>query len=912
MPSTLKKSLLIVFFYCSSWAGFAQRAAYWQQSVQYRLAVSLNDTTKSLDGTLTLEYTNQSPDTLTSIWFHLWPNAYKNDRTAFSDQLLENGRTDFYFSPDAQKGYINQLHFTVNEIKAVTINQAQYPDIIELLLPTPLLPGKTATINTPFHVQLPYNFSRGGYINQSFQITQWYPKPAVYDAKGWHAMPYLDQGEFYSEFGDYEVTINVPKDYIVAATGIKENESVANGIKTIRYTQKMAHDFAWFADKNFVVITDSVELGQKQVALQVYHYPSKKDEWKNSIRYLKNALTTKSQWLGTYPYATATVVERPDKNGGGMEYPTITLISNPHNEKELDLLIYHEIGHNWFYGILGSNERKYPWMDEGMNTYYDNRYEEANYPTQNKQTNFINKRLPAAPMASMLEGVIRSQKDQAIDNESASFSALNYGLIAYYKTGQWMRLLERTLGLPQFDSAMQRYYQAWQFKHPYPQDFKNVMQSAGLQNADSLFALLNKKGSIQPTITRSWKTVGIFSAHETHRYHYLGIAPAIGYNLYDRWMAGVVLHNYTFPADRFQFVLSPMYATGSKQLNGVANVSFRMYPGHNGQTFVPAISYMHFTGGQFTDSTGRKNQLPFTKISPSLTYRFGNKNPKSTLSTFVRWKTSIIQETKVQFSRDTVLQTNLIQYPKKQRVLHQLQLSIEDFRALYPYSAVFQADKGKNFARIQFTGNYFFNYPSKGGLSLRVFAGKFFYTGTKNYLTAYQTDPYHLNLSGAKGYEDFAYNNYFVGRNEYEGFANQQIMIRDGGFKVRTDLLSQKIGKTDNWLAAVNLTSTIPAAFNPLAVLPIKLPLRLFFDIGTYAEAWKKNANTGKFLYDGGIQLSLFKNIVNIYCPLVYSKVYKDYFSSTITEKRFIKNISFSIDLQNIRVQKIFPGIPFN
>ncbi len=130
-------------------------------------------------------------------------------------------------------------------------------------------------------------------------------------------------------------------------------------------------------------------------------------------------------------------------------------------------------------------------------------------------------------------------------------------------------------------------------------------------------------------------------------------------------------------------------------------------------------------------------------------------------------------------------------------------------------------------------------------------------------------------------------------------------------FKVRTDLLGDKIGKTDDWLAAVNFTTDFPKAINPLQVLPIKIPLKIFVDIGTYAEAWNKVAPTGKFIYDAGLQISLFKNIVQIYVPILYSKVYADYFKSTITEKRFVKNISFSIDVQNISLKKLFPQFAF-
>ena len=177
-----------------------------------------------MDGFEIIDYTNNSPDTLHYIWFHLWPNAYKNDQTAFSEQMLQLGNTDFYFSDESKRGYINRLDFKINGITANLEDHPQYIDVAKLILPFALLPGQTIKITTPFHEKIPYNFSRGGYIDHTFQITQWYPKPAVYDNRGWHPMPYLEQGEFYSEFGNFRVRITVPKDYIVAATGELQNE----------------------------------------------------------------------------------------------------------------------------------------------------------------------------------------------------------------------------------------------------------------------------------------------------------------------------------------------------------------------------------------------------------------------------------------------------------------------------------------------------------------------------------------------------------------------------------------------------------------------------------------------------------------------------------------------------------------
>ncbi|MDQ6890298.1 MAG: hypothetical protein M3Z56_08495, partial [Bacteroidota bacterium] len=319
-----------------------------------------------------------------------------------------------------------------------------------------------------------------------------------------------------------------------------------------------------------------------------------------------------------------------------------------------------------------------------------------------------------------------------------------------------------------------------------------------------------------------------------------------------------------------------------------------------------SISGEKFTVDDFVDSTGKKNYLPFSKIVPSVKLIFRNKNAQSTITKSIQWKTYFIKETNLLFSRDTISQVDIISYPKNNRYLNQLKLNMENNRVLYPYTASLQGEQGKDFIRLAFDGSYFFNYAKGGGLSLRLFGGKFIYLGDKTILKQFETDRYHLNMSGPNGYEDYTYSNYFFGRNEFKNFSSQQMMIRDGGFKVRTDLLANKIGKTDDWLAAANFKTDFPEKLNPLQVLPFKIPLKIFLDAGTYAEAWKKNAPTGKFIYDAGLQISVLRDLVNIYIPIAYSKVYDNYFKSTIPNKRFWKNISFSIDIQNFRFSKLF------
>ncbi|HEX5024565.1 MAG TPA: M1 family metallopeptidase, partial [Agriterribacter sp.] len=401
-----------------SLAGAFAQQNYWQQQVDYSINVSLNDMEHSLTGFIKIHYTNHSPDTLRYIWFHVWPNAYKNDKTAFSEQMLENGNTKFYFSSPQQKGFINQLDFRVNEARADIEDHPEYLDIIKLILPSPLVPEGQIVITTPFHVKLPDNFSRGGHAGQSYQVTQWFPKPAVFDKKGWHAMPYLEQGEFYSELGNFEVAITLPRNYVVAATGELQNEEEKQWLKTrstftweairhrkktksgsyktfkqlfpisdsdtktLLYKQANVPDFAWFADKRFIVNYDTCALESgKIIGVYSFYTPAGQSKWTNSMAYTKKAVRFYSQSLGEYPFRNVSIVEGPPEMSGGMEYPTIALIAAEKDKAITERIIAHEVGHNWFYGILATNERSFPWMDEGMNSYYENRYTDAEKKT---------------------------------------------------------------------------------------------------------------------------------------------------------------------------------------------------------------------------------------------------------------------------------------------------------------------------------------------------------------------------------------------------------------------------------------------------------------------------------------------------------------------------------------------------
>lgn len=657
------KQLLLLVLSCFSYIAYAQQNN-WRQQADHSIKITLNDKEHTLDGFETITYTNHSSDTLRFIWFHLWPNAFKNDRTAFSEQFLLEDRTDFYFSDKEKKGYINRLDFKVNGITATTEDHPTYIDIIKLLLPQPLAPGKQIAITTPFHIQLSYNFSGTGHIKRNYQVAIWYPKPAVYDAQGWHPLPYLGHNDLYSEQGNYDVTITVPKEYKLMATGVLQDTQQVSNNKSFHYLQHDKTDFTWSAHKG------------------------------------------------------ATVVNKSDTNKA---------VYAPHD----------------YLGV------------------------------------------------------------------------------------------------------------------------KKLLDTSIKKNFSGL--------------------------------------PAIGFNMYDGFMIGYVAHNYKSSQNRFRFVAAPLYGTKSKKLDGIARASYSWYPASNSLKRIDAgLSVAKFSYINTIDEVQPTQYAGFSKIVPFVRVSFNDNSPGHKINRYIQLKHFFIREEGFRYKdvvngTDTTLGATRI---SANRGITQLKLAIENSRKLYPYSGEINIEHfQEGLLRAGFTGNYYFNYTdNKNGLQVRVFAGKIFYLGENTAFKRFTTTPYHLNLTGANGEEDYTYSNYFVGRNKFEGWASQQIMIRDGAFKVRTDLLSDKVGQTDNWLAAVNFTSGIPDKYNPLSVLPVKIPLKVFADIGTYAEAWGEDANAGRFVFDAGLQLSLLKETVNIYFPLFYSSVFKDYYRSYLGDKRFWKTVSFSID----------------
>jgi hypothetical protein len=495
---------------------------------------------------------------------------------------------------------------------------------------------------------------------------------------------------------------------------------------------------------------------------------------------------------------------------------------------------------------------------------------------------------------------------QPIRTPAPVFSAANDSLIAEIKAGLWLGQLRDSAGEQLFDREMQVYFSAWKFGHPYPDDFKKTLDTPTGKDLQPLFDKLNNTASLFPNNRKRVITPAfMFSARNSERYNYIGVSPVAGYNHYDDFMLGALIHNINLPENKIEFLFTPLYAFGSKELVGLGRVSYSWHPDHHFSRISVGVNGAHFNTNKATDTSGQVLFEYFSKLVPYIRVDFKPSNPRSSISRWMDFKTYLIREQMfdqyVEYPKDSLFHPNAV--TSSFRYVNQLSFNLEDNRVLYPYSLRVEFQQSELFYRVNLTGNYFMNYPDGGGLNVRFFAAKF---GTWNNKNNADLARYEPKLLGVTGEEDYLYEDYFIGRSATyaidrpsvpnQGYSGQQIMNRDGGLKLRIDDLDYVQGKSSDWVTALNFNTSLPAG-----LFPFPLPIRIFFDVGTYAEAWQINPPTGKFLYTGGIQLSLFRNVLNIYAPLIYSNE----FNAEYGTLPYGRKITFSIDIQNIQYKKV-------
>lgn len=1013
------------------------QSTYFQQEVNYTIQVSLDESNKLLRGFEKMEYINRSPDTLRYIFIHLWPNAYKNDKTAFNQQQVENGKLDFYLSDKKDRGFIDSLSFTVNGKQVAISEYNNHPDVAMITLPEPLLPGKRIDITTPFRVVIPKVFSRLGFGDDNFQISQWYPKPAVYDRKGWHPMPYLDQGEFYSEYGRFDVSITVPDNYVVAATGNVEQTNeiqfwhqrivpsdslkakamlkkfdtlndMSTQSKTLRFVEQNIHDFAWFASKKYLVDTATAVLSSgRRVTCSSYYLPKHHSLYRGSARYTAQTIEYLSKKVGEYPYQQCAVVDGTLLAGGGMEYPTITVIGSVGSAEMLKTIIIHEVGHNWFYGILGSNERDHPWMDEGINSFYEQKMDEVIDINKEKSSPVIGKKsrrentLGINSSNKTLENIAyfataTIDLDQPCDAPSDAYLPINYGGVVYQKTAKMMAYLAHYLGEDKFDKVMQTYYKQWQFKHPYPEDFSTIAEQISGKDLSWFFQDALKSThkmdyrlkSVHPIKANNTLEAAVKSRTRFHgpipvslcigdsilqtqwieypytanvafpvgtpanrvaidpnqdlpeinvannakkfsgllrrrsiklnalglglgTNHEIGLLPAVGFNGHDGFELGAIIHNLRIPNRRFQFALAPQYGFQSRTLIGTGIVGYSLYPKTIFRKVTFAVQGNSYHHNNATTIDGNTTiYARHIAVSPSLRFDFRNRKLRNPVSNILEFRPTVILSQSIEYTKvgDTLFQPKLSDY--KRYSLGEVLFVHRNQRTFHPYAYQIFAEGNSEMAKIGFTGSFRIDYygegkkPRRNSFYFRGYAGAFYDYDNRGDLQ--QTRAQNLATTYTD-INDYMYRDVFVDRNNQSGILSQQIAMREGGFKIRTNQYTTPIGMTKNWLAAVNMRMDVP----------IKLPFRLqgFADFGTFAGAKNQNPSGSALLFDAGIEAHFFGEALIIYCPLAMSRDFKDYTKSIYTKNRFLQTMSFSLNLSRLPFlhtqEKILESIKF-
>jgi hypothetical protein len=457
---------------------------------------------------------------------------------------------------------------------------------------------------------------------------------------------------------------------------------------------------------------------------------------------------------------------------------------------------------------------------------------------------------------------------------------------------------------------MQAYYRNWAFKHPKPEDFKHILDSVTGENQDVWFDQRLHTGITDTFERHSWRLRFLFDLNQSYANRTIHWMPFFGYNAYDRLMPGFLIHNHGLPPSRVQAYAMPLFSLQNKALRGLAGLDYTRYGRNWGEKWIWKIKAAHFSMDEWNVKEQPRVSFSYKSLHPSLTYHFGKWDPRSSIEHAIQFDAFFFSEESPVYTTDTTTNSVNISKSSKIRMTHQLSYRIMNNRTLYPYSLQLMAEWSDPYMRFTALGNYHYQYADGGGLKLRGFLGGFLYNRQVNVRERFESERFQLNLSGINGYEDYTYSHYFMGRNRFDGWMHQQMAIRDGGFRIRTDLLNQKIGKSDQWLMAFNATSTIPQSINPFRNWNVKNPLRLFLDVGTNASIWNNENGSAKILYNAGIQLSLFKEVLNLYLPLAYSEPFRNYVKTVLPQPSWKHRLSFSIDLSKINRQSLAPGFP--
>ncbi|MCY4780968.1 M1 family metallopeptidase [Sphingobacterium sp. UT-1RO-CII-1] len=503
---------------------FAQRAGYWQQTVDYKMDINVDDNNYRYDGKMSLAYSNNSNQNLSKVYFHLYFNAFQpgsmmdyrlSNITDPDRRMIKNiGTSDkpktqskiATLTPD-QIGYQNIQNLTVNGVAAnFTIDGT----ILEVTPSKPILAGETVTFNMEWDAQVPEQIRRSGRNsaeNVALSMAQWYPKMAHFDEFGWHLDEYVAR-EFVAPFGNFDVTIHINPTYVIGASGKLQNPNEVKGYQnnaTIKskngkaswnFKAENIHDFAWAADPKLVIDSAKSNGGVTVYTAYIPTNNEVKENWNIALKLATEFFDFCEARYGAYPWPTYSIVQGGD---GGMEYGTATLVTGGRNIKSLVDVIFHEAAHSWYQHLFGINETVDEWFDEGFTSYIqDIAFQHLFERKGSLDTN------PVINAYRAYYKLALSGKEEPM-SLLADYYKTNYAYSnqAYNKGAVMAEQLGYIIGKENLDKTFLKFYEIWKFKHPTPNDFKRVAEDISGINLKWYFNLfINTTRTIDYSINK--------------------------------------------------------------------------------------------------------------------------------------------------------------------------------------------------------------------------------------------------------------------------------------------------------------------------------------------------------------------------------------------------------------------------
>ena len=465
----------------------------------YQISCRLDSEKKTVEGTELLTWTNTTTKPAPTLQFHLYLNAFRNTLSTFwresGGEHRGNRLPESWGSIEVTRMTLADGSELLPALTYVAPDDSNPHDrtVAEVQLPRPVGPGETVSVSIDFRSRLPRVSTRTGWKDDFFLVAQWFPKIGVFQEKGWNCHQVHATTEYFADFGDYDVSIDVPARYRgkVGATGVQVEERDLPGERVLyRFRQESVHDFAWTADPDYIVRHDLFrEPGVADTQIHLFLQPEHRGQEARYLRATKTAIAGYGRVLGPYPYATITVVDPPwgARGAGGMEYPTFITGGAyriaPRKAHSPESVTVHEFGHQYFYGMIASNEFEEPWLDEGFNQYMEGRVLEPVYGADYPVLSVFGWRVAVnVPMKLPLDTNRRyfpvATSDVLASPAWKFRNRTSYGAHVYSKTALVMSTLERLIGTPAMNRALRLYADRWKFKHPTTRDWMAAVNDA--------------------------------------------------------------------------------------------------------------------------------------------------------------------------------------------------------------------------------------------------------------------------------------------------------------------------------------------------------------------------------------------------------------------------------------------------